>query len=60
MFWHTDTGSMLVIRVSLGFASDGSACSGTARDRFRRRVDLVTQADRMRSGTCRTTFLEGG
>ena len=29
MFWQADTGSMLVIRVdSLGFAGDGSECSG--------------------------------
>jgi hypothetical protein len=29
MFWQTDTGSMLVIRVPpFGFASDGGECSG--------------------------------
>jgi hypothetical protein len=34
MPWQADTGSMLVIACLLGFARDGSACSGTARIDF--------------------------
>jgi len=35
MFWQTDTGlDARDTRASLGFASDGSACSGTTRTDF--------------------------
>ena len=61
MFWQTDTGSMLVIRVppwdSQAMGAHVAAPPGSISTSIRSRH---AAADRMRSRTCRTTFLEGG
>ena len=61
MFWQADTGSMLVIRVppwdSQAMGAHVAAPPGSISTSTRSRH---AAADRMRSRTCRTTFLEGG
>jgi hypothetical protein len=61
VFWQTDTGSMLVIRVppwdSQAMGANAAASPGSISTSIRSRHAAL---DRMRSRTCRTTFLEGG
>ena len=59
MVWQADAGSVLVIRVppSQAMRANLAAPPGSSSTSIRSRH---AAADRIRSGTCRTTFLEGG